>query len=359
MTTTPATEIVPAAPAPAAMITTTARATIMRASMQADIEQRQLIREYVRANMVDGTDYGTIPGTPKPTLLKPGAEKLVDLFRCEPSFTVVQRVEDWEKNLFHYEIKCELKGRENGFVFAQGLGSCNSREGRYRWRKAERTCPECNTPAIIKGKPEYGGGFVCFKSKGGCGAKFKENDPAIIDQPSGRVENDDIASQVNTILKMAKKRALVDASIAVARCSDLFTQDVEDEERDDSRPPPRAQYRQQERRQAAPRDDINERMRAEIDKPREEREPLGNPEEYVIKANGKNKGKKMSELGSDALAWYAENSKNEELCMYAQLVLEARIARETGANQAEIETLTENDNWGMSGDTTGAEVVGQ
>jgi hypothetical protein len=350
MTATPATEIVPAAPAPAALLTTTARATIMRASMQADIEQRQLIKEYVRANMVEGTDYGTIPGTPKPTLLKPGAEKLVDLFRCEPSFTVVQRVEDWDKNLFHYELKCELKSRETGFVFAQGLGSCNSREGRYRWRKAERTCPECNTPAIIKGKPEYGGGFVCFKSKGGCGAKFKESDPAIIDQPSGRVENDDIASQVNTILKMAKKRALVDASIAVARCSDLFTQDLEDEER---APAPRAQPRQQERRQSATRDDINDRMREEMAKPREERAPLGDPEAYVV-PSGKNKGKKLAELSSDALSWYAERSPDFELKNYAQAELEARIERESSATLTEIKDLTENDGWNLSGEQTEA-----
>jgi hypothetical protein len=33
---------------------------------------------------------------------------------------------------------------------------------------------------------------------------------------------------VNTILKMAKKRALVDGAIALARCSDIFTQDIED-----------------------------------------------------------------------------------------------------------------------------------
>jgi hypothetical protein len=44
----------------------------------------------------------------------------------------------------------------------------------------------------------------------------------------GRVENEDTASLANTILKMAKKRALVDAAIAIARISDLFTQDVED-----------------------------------------------------------------------------------------------------------------------------------
>jgi len=43
-----------------------------------------------------------------------------------------------------------------------------------------------------------------------------------------RVPNDDIFSQVNTILKMSKKRAMVDAALSAGRLSDLFTQDMED-----------------------------------------------------------------------------------------------------------------------------------
>ena len=43
-----------------------------------------------------------------------------------------------------------------------------------------------------------------------------------------RIENDDVFSQVNTILKMAKKRALVDAALSAGRLSEVFTQDIED-----------------------------------------------------------------------------------------------------------------------------------
>jgi hypothetical protein len=36
-----------------------------------------------------------------------------------------------------------------------------------------QACPKCGmVGAIIKGKPEYGGGWLCFGKKGGCGAKF-------------------------------------------------------------------------------------------------------------------------------------------------------------------------------------------
>lgn len=35
-------------------------------------------------------------------------------------------------------------------------------------------CPKCrSTTGVIIGKPEYGGGFVCFAKKGGCGHKWQ------------------------------------------------------------------------------------------------------------------------------------------------------------------------------------------
>ena len=41
-------------------------------------------------------------------------------------------------------------------------------------RTEQKVCPKCQKPAIIKGKTEYGGGMLCFKKKGGCGAKFTD-----------------------------------------------------------------------------------------------------------------------------------------------------------------------------------------
>jgi hypothetical protein len=117
--------------------------------------------------------------------------------------------------------------KRSGTIVGSGVGSCNSHESRYRYRNASRTCPVCGQAAIIKGKAEYGGGWVCFKKKSGCGSKFNDADPAIAGQQVGKVENPDVADLVNTILKMAKKRALIDATLSVTRCSGLFTQDEE------------------------------------------------------------------------------------------------------------------------------------
>jgi hypothetical protein len=187
-------------------------------------------QEFVRGYLVEGEDYGTIPGTPKPTLLKPGADKLCELYGLADDFTIESRREDYTADppLFDYTLKCTLVTRRDLRLVGTGFGSCNSWEGKYRWRESYRKCPLCGKEAIIKGKKEYGGGWLCFKKKDGCGAKFVENDKAITDQKAGKEPNDDIATLKNTILKMAKKRAKVDAVIAVTRSSGIFTQDMDD-----------------------------------------------------------------------------------------------------------------------------------
>ena len=186
------------------------------------------LQEFVRTVMVEGEDYGKIPGVNKPVLLKPGAEKLAEIYGYSLMITITKRIEDWERGFFHYETRCDVISRRSGAVIGMGVGSCNSMEGRYRWRDAQRVCPACNVAAIIKGREEYGGGWLCYGKKGGCGAKFGDKDETIIGQTQGKVENDDIYTLVNTILKMSSKRSKVDAVISVTRSSALFTQDVED-----------------------------------------------------------------------------------------------------------------------------------
>ncbi len=213
-----------------AALTMTRRAQLTTDLLKEEREQRDLLAQYVKQCMVEGTDFGRFPGKEKPTLLKPGAEKLIDLFGCTPEFSLVPEFshEDFAAGFFKYTFRCRILSRHTGAVLAEGYGSANSRESRYRWRTADRKCPACGKETIIQGKAEYGGGWVCFKKKGGCGEKFSEGDERITRQVVGRVENKDIADLDNTILKMAKKRAQVDGAIALARCSDMFTQDMED-----------------------------------------------------------------------------------------------------------------------------------
>jgi|SRR5215813_1049048 len=188
----------------------------------------QELQAFVREVMVEGEDYGTIPGTEKPALYKPGAEKLCEIYGLVQQPTVVARIEEWDRPFFHYEVRCDLVSKRTGRTVGCGFGSCNSHETRYRYRMADRKCPVCNRETIIRGKEEFGGGWLCFRKKGGCGAKFNDDDPTILDQLVGRVENEEVCTLVNTLLKMAKKRALTDGVLSVTRSSGLFTQDVED-----------------------------------------------------------------------------------------------------------------------------------
>lgn len=197
------------------------------------VQRRDSIVQFTKQIMVRDTDYGVVPGTgSKPSLLKPGAEKLCSFFGLAPVFVPVETVQDWTgkehdgEAFFLYRYRCELY--RNGVMVGSGIGSCNSWESKYRYRTAEKVCPNCHQPAIIAGKAEYGGGWVCFKKKGGCGAKFPENHPAIVNQPSGKVANPDPADIVNTVDKMAQKRALVAATLIAVNASEFFTQDIED-----------------------------------------------------------------------------------------------------------------------------------
>lgn len=198
-----------------------------------DTAKKRLVelKEFVQFYMKEGEDFGIIPGTPKPTLYKSGADKLCDIYGIADQYKITNRTEDWSKNLFDYEVECTLVSKRDGRLVATGLGSCNSFEGKYRYRETKRHCPSCGKEAIIKGKAEYGGGWLCWNKPGksdGCGTKFKDGDQTIESQVVGKTENDDIPTIKNTLLKMAKKRAKVDAVLSATRSSGLFTQDIED-----------------------------------------------------------------------------------------------------------------------------------
>lgn len=185
----------------------------------------------------DGGDYGPIPGAgKKKVLLKSGADKLCELYGLYDEYQI-EAEENFETKLFYYKITCILKSRRDDSIVGTGMGSCSTYESKYRWRDEQRKCPKCESPAIIKGREEYGGGWLCFAKKGGCGAKFKDGDKEIEGQKIGRIENPDIMDTVNTVLKMAKKRAKIDAVIGVTRSSGIFTQDLEDVPMPPAKPP--------------------------------------------------------------------------------------------------------------------------
>lgn len=183
------------------------------------VEVHKELTELIRAALVDGTDYGKVPGTDKPTLLKPGAERLCLAFGVYPRYSVIEQEVDhdrevtwrkrrkkwgqrkgdysWEEasgiahGLYRYVIRCELVRRIDGAVHADGIGSASTLESKY----ADR-------PRDLE----------------------------------------------NTVLKMAEKRAFVAATLNGFGLSDRFTQDLDDMEQAHEEPPwarPPAQERAQ------------------------------------------------------------------------------------------------------------------
>lgn len=206
-------------PVPALAVTPTVKAAEL-------VERLSVIREAMTTAMQSDIDYGVIPGTDKPTLYKPGAEKLGVLFQLDVQLVNEKRwgPEDHLTVISHATVYHFPTGARLGY----GEGVCSTRERKYGKRKQERVCPACGAAAVIKGKQEFGGGWLCWKKRDGCGAKYADGDPQIADQPVGDVENPDLPDMWNTVTKMAEKRARVDAVLAVTGASALFTQDAED-----------------------------------------------------------------------------------------------------------------------------------
>lgn len=172
-------------------------------------QANRVVKELLQPNI----DYGIIPGTTANTLFKPGAEKLVRFFQIHIEYDIDKC--ELENGHVEYIVDAVVKTNSNQNIIGEGTGSCSTMESKYRYRKAGRVCPICGKESIIKGKREYGGGWLCYAKKDGCGAKFADGDKEIENQEEGYKEHDNPADYRNTCRKMAKKRAYVDAVITV------------------------------------------------------------------------------------------------------------------------------------------------
>jgi hypothetical protein len=166
-------------------------------------------------------DYGLVPGCgDKPALLKPGAEKLLMAFRVATSL----KVEQTDFDAGHREIRITTTlTAPDGSVLGEGVGSCSTMESKYRYRNvADYVIQECEIPKDSKErKAEYRRQGFGMKKINGAWYWVKYGDEQ-------RTENPDIADTYNTVLKMAKKRSIIDAVLTVFAASDIFTQDIDE-----------------------------------------------------------------------------------------------------------------------------------
>lgn len=191
-------------------------------------DQVALIQNVMKSVMKDGEHYGKIPGCgDKPALLKPGAEKLNLTFRMAPDFQI--ETVDLGRGHREYRVKCSLQSITTGRFLGMGVGSASTMEGKWRFRIGPVEWTGKAVPKeywdLRKSDP--------MKSQellGGKGFQPKKNDSGIweIARQGEKVEHDNPADYYNTCLKMAKKRAHVDAVLTVTAASDIFTQDIEE-----------------------------------------------------------------------------------------------------------------------------------
>lgn len=218
-------------------------------------KQLALLENYVKMVLRKDEDYGVIPGTGgKPTLLKPGAANVIAAFNCYPDPHIETETVEPDTGFVFYRVRVDIIRQDTGERRASGIGSCSSYETKYRYRNAQPVCPQCNKENIRRSK---NGGFYCWAKTGGCGANFHHDDAAITGQTVGKVVNEDPLEQANTILKMATKRAEVDAALRLPGVARFFTQDLEDiaqqPEEEPASPQPQERQRPQNRPTPAPR----------------------------------------------------------------------------------------------------------
>jgi hypothetical protein len=137
--------------------------------------QYDLFRKLQKEVLEENVDYGfpikQHSESQKPSLYKSGAEKLVRLFNLTPEFEIIKEIEN--ESFIMYKFVCRLKAQD-GKIIGVGYGACNSKEKRG-W----------------------------------------DQNPWVFQ---------------NSILKIAKKRSLVDAVLTGLGASNVFTQDLEDME---------------------------------------------------------------------------------------------------------------------------------
>ena len=143
---------------------------MFNADLERRRENRQLLLNWIRSSLKEGVDYGSIPtkrGPSKPSLFKPGAEKICGMLGITVHFPSLKETEQALLQGLIPEfvmVRCELKNI-HGQTLADGVGARSL-------------------------KQDYG--------------------------------------DINKSLKMAEKSAHIDSVLRLAGLSEVFTQDLED-----------------------------------------------------------------------------------------------------------------------------------
>jgi len=162
-------------------------------------------KRFIAEGLIAGQDYDLVQkrGETIKQLKKPGAEKLRMKFRLGVSFEVQNRILDWDKKVFYYEVVAIAVHVPSGVEMGRFIAVCHSREDkyRYRWLFESNLPPGTDKNSLMseERKSKAGGKYLVY-----------------------RMDNPNPEDQINTFLQMAEKRAFVGV-IRIATCtSDQF-----------------------------------------------------------------------------------------------------------------------------------------
>lgn len=171
------------------------RMPITRQDLDLLSDKRVLLKEFVSKQLVQGDDsdgdFAIIAGCKKPSLLKPGAEKLMQLFGLGSRLTLTFKEIDHNGNFAMFVYKCEIFNLRTGITITECEGSANSKE--KKWATKTEWVKRNNV------------------------SEKKQVEASIYDN-------------LNTLMKMAQKRAEVGAVVKATGASDFFTHDMENEQ---------------------------------------------------------------------------------------------------------------------------------
>ena len=194
------------------------------------IEAHDAITQFIQGALKPERDFGVIPGTDRATLLKAGAERILMGFDCMAVDEVVESEADHNAEIQYSLPKWVLAEppMRNGQQDKEEIERLK-KNGTHRWAKDHKKGGWIFQEKISEEGVSLGYYRYVVRTK-------------IVRRDTGEVIGSGIGAcstaeakyirnprdAENTVIKMAKKRALVDATLSTFALSERFTQDVED-----------------------------------------------------------------------------------------------------------------------------------
>ncbi len=175
------------------------------------------IVKFTKEAMEPEIDFGHIPGIEKPTLLKPGSEKLCLWFNLEPEAEYRTKTEIHQNLKFGEVISVTARAvyrDKTGRVRGVYEANCNTAEDKYQ--HGGKWIPQWELPDDFDFDSKMVEVKTVPKKAGGTFKKYRLKDSA------------NPWNFYNTVMKMAQKRADVGALLMATATSGIFSQDVED-----------------------------------------------------------------------------------------------------------------------------------